>query len=378
MAQPAGLDAATIGAFQNYLGLPATMVWDDQTDAAFHAFQLSKGWGETYGLTGNQQEWEFLTDALRRNDRSKVVNTRSDVPADQKPTDTGGQTTPTGTGSDGQSKANNSARALIEETLREWGLDSLSGWAWDQIQQGNSELLPTLIRQTAEYKDRFKGLEMRRAKGLNVMSESQYIQLENDYRTIMHSYGLPQGVFDSQDYLAGMIAGDLSPNELNDRLRIYQDAMYSAPMETRDALSRLYGADEGSLLAYYIDPERALPVLEAQYKASSAAAAAQRAGFATFDRATAERLAQLGADKDSFTTFANLRDSRELFTALGATEGGDQSKFSDSQAAEAAFGGDAIAQDTIVKRAQTRKAAYAGGGSFAASQKGAFGIGAAE
>lgn len=389
MPQPAGLDAATIGAFQNFLGLPATMLWDPQTEAAFYNFQRAKGWGENFGMTGDQTEWATLVTAMSTGDRTKVqVTTPRDRAATEGP---GGVPVITSTSSDGSSspgtgggggsgqdtaKANNSARALIQDTLRQWGLDSLGDWAWTQIQQGNTEMLPTLIRNTAEYKARFKGLEARRAAGLNVMSESQYIQLENDYRTIMSSYGLPKGVFDTQDYLANFIAGDLSPNELNDRLRIYQDAMYNAPGEVRQNLSRLYGATEGGLLAYYIDQEKALPVLEAQYKASSAAAAAQRAGFASFDRTTAERLAQLGADGDSFTKFANLKSSAELFNPLGAVEQGRS--LNNDEAAIAAFGGDAEGAETLKKRAEGRVASFSGGGGVVGNSKGLSGAGSAD
>lgn len=72
MAGP-NLDAATIGAFQNFLGLPATGVWDDATRQAFEGFQQAKGWGADYGLRGNMTEWEYLVDALKRNDRRSAA-----------------------------------------------------------------------------------------------------------------------------------------------------------------------------------------------------------------------------------------------------------------------------------------------------------------
>jgi hypothetical protein len=269
-----------------------------------------------------------------------------------------------------------SARTVITEQLREWGLEGLGDWAWQQIRDGNGEQLPMLIRQTAEYKTRFSGLEARRSSGKNVMSEAQYLQMENDYRSIMRSYGIPSGVFDTQTYLGGLIAGDLSPNELNDRLRIYQDAAYNAPAELRASLSRLYNIDPGALTAYYIDPARALPVLEAQYAAAGAASAAQRAGFATFGASTAERLAQLGATANDTQAFDQLNQSRELFTDLGFQERGGPN-LSDDQAAIATFGGDAEGADAMRKRGQRRAAEFQGGGGFAQSNRGATGLGSA-
>jgi hypothetical protein len=276
----------------------------------------------------------------------------------------------------GPTEKQQSARAFIEDLLRGWGLESLGGWAWEQILAGNTEMLPTLIRGTEQYKQRFAGLEQRRARGLNVMSEGEYLSLENSYRTIMRSYGIPRGAFDTQADLAEFIAGDLSPQELNDRLRVYQDAAFQAPQEVRNQLANLYGINEGGLIAYYIDPDRALPVLQQQYMAAGAASAAVRAGFTQFDRGQSERLAQLGAGATSLKEFATLAQSRELFTGLGASEV-DQSAFSDYQAAEGTFGGNSTTAETIRKRAEQRVAAFSGGGGFARSAQGAIGIGSA-
>jgi hypothetical protein len=355
-----GLDAATIGAIQNYLKLPATMVWDAATAAAFTAFQTAKGWGLNYGLTGNADEWEKLTHALSTGDRSLAPKPAAPTP-----------TQPAGPTSDQKS-----ARAFINDQLRSWGLESLGDWAWQQILDGNTELLPTLIRNTSEYKARFSGLEARRAAGLNVMSESQYLQLENDYRSIMHSYGIPQGVFDTQSFLGNLIAKDLSPAELNDRLRIYQDAAYNAPQELRDSLSRIYGIDQGGLTAYFINPDMALPALEKQYAAAGAASAAQRAGFAMFGQGTAERLAELGAKTTDVGVFQNLGKATELFTGLGVTS--DSLELSRDQAALGAFGGDQQAADAMERRARERVAEFGGSkGGFAGDQRGISGLGSA-
>jgi hypothetical protein len=265
------------------------------------------------------------------------------------------------------------ARATVQALLDDWGLSTLGDWAWDQIRSGNTEQIPQLIRQTEQYKQRFSGLEARRAKGLNVMSESQYLQLENDYRSLLSRYGIPSGIFDTQQYLGTLIAEDLSPNELNDRLRLYQDAAINAPAETRASLQRLYGVNEGGLTAFFIDPDRALPVLEAQYGAAQVASAAERAGFATFGAQIAERLYALGAGGNDTQVFETLDRSRELFNPLGFTEGG--LSLSEDQAAEAAFGGNAEGSETMRKRAEGRVAEFSGGGGFTQSNRGVTGLG---
>ena len=406
---PNRMGADTIGAFQNYLGLPTTMTWDTATDVAFRQFQQSKGWGYDYGVNGDAIQWENLTRALANNDTSfqgvydaPTLGSPGYVPGNAAGgavggggfgggATGGGGYTPNGSGQSGgggggnaayeaelaasTQRRLNSARADIATTLRMWGLESLTDWAWGEITAENGEMLPVNIRQQQAYKDRFAGIEARIAAGKNPISENEYVQLENNYQAIMHSYGIPTGLFDTRENMAKLISQDVSPAELNDRLKLYQDAAFNAPKEIRDALTRFYGVTEGGLIAYFIDPEKAMPVLEQQYNAAGAASAAERAGFTTFDQADALRLAQLGAKATDVSTFASLRKAEELFHPLGFADDGGGGDMTKMAAAEASFGGNALAQDLLVKRSNERSAAFAGGGQVAATQRGAVGLG---
>lgn len=412
VAAPSGLDSSTIGAFQTHLGIAPMVtqigVWDQATDDEFRQFQQSKGWGQNYGLTGDMAQWENLTaDLAAGNWDSRAFtdvygNPLPKIDAHPMAPGFGGSAggggtggggwgggTPNGSGQSGgggggnaayeaelsasnQRRLNN-AKADISTTLRMWGLEGLTDWAWGEITNDNGEMLPVNIRMQDAYKTRFAGIEERIAAGKNPISENEYVQLENNYQAILHSYGIPKGLFDTRDYMAGMIASDVSPSELNDRLKLYQEAAFSAPQEIRDALTRFYGVSEGGLIAYFIDPEKAMPVLEQQFSAVGVAAAAERAGFTTLDQAEALRLAQLGAKSTDVSTFASLRKAEELLHPLGfANDGGDLSKF---DAAEASFGGDPLAQDLLVRRSSERAAAFAGGGQVASTQRGAVGLG---
>lgn len=381
------LDPATIGAFQQMLGVQVTNQWDSATENAFLQFQNAKTWGSNYGLTGNTQEWTNLVAALKGNDRSQWKGPeKSSTPYNPK-TDNpqSGSYVPKPKPTDYGSATDQDAKSSIAQSLSEWGLGSLTDWAWNQIQQGNSNILPYLIRQTQEYKQRFSGNEARRAAGLNVLSESQYLQLENNYRDLMHNYGIPSGVWDTQSSLGKLIAGDVSVSELNTRLQSYAEAAYSAPQETRDALQKLYGVTPGELTAFFIDPQAALPLIEQRYAAAGVAGVASRANFGDIGSAFAERLAQLGAGNNSQTydAFSNLRKSTELFNPLGDTERVSTSATTDQQgavvspeqAAVAAFGGDAATQDMLTRRAKGRAAVYQGGGELVAKTSGVVGLG---
>lgn len=414
---PNNMDSATIGAFQQLLGIDGVVkqvgVWDATTEMELRKFQQSKGWGQNFGLRGDQMEWSLFTEALAANnwDRAPFVMDPnapfvpgpggSGIDTFGLPPGAGGANggggyggggfTPNGSGQSGgggggnaayeaelgasNARRINSAKADISTTLRMWGLESLTDWAWGEITAENGEMLPVNIRQQQAYKDRFAGIEARIAAGKNPISENEYVQLENNYQAIMHSYGLPSGLFDTRQNMANLIAQDVSPAELNDRLKLYQDAAFNAPKEIRDALTRFYGVTEGGLMAYFIDPEKAMPVLEQQYNAAGAASAAERAGFATFDQADALRLAQLGAKAQDVSTFSSLRKAEELLHPLGFADDGGGGDMTKMAAAEASFGGNALAQDLLVKRSNERSAAFAGGGQVAATQRGAVGLG---
>lgn len=88
---------------------------------------------------------------------------------------------------------------------------------------GAAEIVES-IRNTPQYKTRFPGLF--RDNGEQRMSEAEYFARENDYRTLMHQYGLE--VTGAPTELAGWFNGDVDPNELKDRLDIFQGVKQSS------------------------------------------------------------------------------------------------------------------------------------------------------
>jgi hypothetical protein len=172
-------------------------------------------------------------------------------------------------------------------------LGGLADWAWNEYLSGKPvEQIMLDLRQRSEYKTRFPAMETLSSRG-RAISEAEYIGLETQYTQLMRSYGLPAGFYDGTDDFAGFISKDVSPVELQRRLDLYQQAVFEAPRETRDELRRLYGVDEGGLLAFYIDADRALPLLQKQFQTAQVSGLAQRAGLADLGVARAERFAGL-------------------------------------------------------------------------------------
>ena len=267
-----------------------------------------------------------------------------------------------------------SAKAILQRALDEFGLGQLGDRVWQQYLSGApTEQIFLELRQTSEYKTRFAGLSQLQEKG-RAISEAEYISIERSYAQIARAAGLPSGFYDSPDDFSRLIGSEVSPAEFAERVQSYTRVAQESPPEVRAELQRLYGIGPGELTAFFIDPDRALPMLKTQAQAASLSAAAGRSGFGGLGVGDAERLAQLGVtDQQAQEGFGALVDARELFTPLDAGE----SAIGQSDQIGAVFSGDAGARRRIENRRSRRKAEFEGGGSYASDKAGFGGIGSA-
>lgn len=260
------------------------------------------------------------------------------------------------------------ARAAMQAVLDEYGLGSLGEWAWGLIQQNasNNEILQELRRRD-EYKQRFAGMAGLAAKGRSI-SESQYIEYERSASQMMRAAGLPAGFYDQPQDFANFIGADVSLNELNSRISMVNDTMNKVPADVRTQLKDMYGVDEGALTAYFLDPDRALPLIQKQYQAAQFSSAAKTTGFGSISAQQAENLTTSGIDaQQAQSGFATLARQQELMRGgVGSTEGNIDTQTQ----LDAAFGQNADAQQGIERRRASRIAQFGGGGSFAQGRNG--------
>ena len=253
--------------------------------------------------------------------------------------------------------AQNSARAALKTQLDQWGLGSLNDWAWQQITSGASnEQIIAGLRETDAYKTRFAANAQRAKAGLPTLSEAQYVSYENQARQMMRAAGMPSGLFDGPEDFTAYIAGDVSVAELSNRVQLAHDYAAQDPTvnaDERAQMTRLYGT--GGLAAYYLDPEKALPVLQRQAQAAAAAAAAQRSGFGSLTKGQAERASELsGSIQQTAQAFTQLAKQKELMGALPGELGVDA--ITADQQIAGALGGDANVQNELSRRARKRAA----------------------
>ncbi len=194
---------------------------------------------------------------------------------------------------------------------------------------------------------------------------------ERQARQLMRAAGLPQGFYDSDEDFTTFLTGDLSIAELGDRVTMAANAAFRMPAEARNALTQ-WGMGPGDLTAFWIDPDKAQPLLERKYVAAQLAGASQRSGYGNLFEDEATNLATLGVTAEQAEQgFGKLYESAELFQSLDNTE--DQ--ISKNEQLGATFGGDARAQRRIAQRQRKRQAQFEMGGGFASAQTGLVGLG---
>lgn len=267
-------------------------------------------------------------------------------------------------------------KAALDQMLDEYGLGSLKNWAWDQIKSGVSELrIIQNLRETAEYKARFPGMEARGGAGLPQMSESDYLAYERSVREIMRRQAMPPGFYDDPNDFAALVAADLSPDEVQSRVNEGYGRVMQAPIEVRQAFAEMYGADgDAALAATFIDPDKAEQALLKQARAAEAKGWGGLFGV-DFSQGESETLAGINLET------GQLRQGLGELSAIDALFDESITETADFRAGtegiEAVFNTGGEGANELERRRRTRIAAVKGGGGGNITQQG-IGVGAAD
>jgi hypothetical protein len=197
--------------------------------------------------------------------------------------------------------ARQSAYDLLFQQFDAYGLGALVTPLRGLIESGINPAEFTLkLRETDAYKKRFAANAQRINKGLRALSEAEYIGLEDQYQDVMRRYGLPdtyytRGEMGRQEGFEKFIGGDVSPVELEDRIQTAQRRVLNAAPQIKDALTQYYGNEisNGDILAYVLDPDKAIENIKRKVTAAEIGGAASIAGLGA-TRARAEELGAFG------------------------------------------------------------------------------------
>lgn len=195
------------------------------------------------------------------------------------------------------------AYALLKATFATYGLDdpdflkTIEGF----MERGlGSQQAALELRETDAYKKRFYGNQLRRDANLNVLSEAEYLALENSYNETLRSYGL-QGYFGTdrkvaQSEMAKAIGSDIAATEFKDRIDTVVTRVTNSDPNIKKNLKSLYNIGDEDLIRYFLNPKENLPRLKEKVTAAEISTEFAKYGLKS-GLASAEEYAKLGIDK---------------------------------------------------------------------------------
>ncbi len=179
------------------------------------------------------------------------------------------------------------------------------------------------IRNSEVYKTRFAGLIARQTAGLPAITERQYLDIELGFKNQLRQFNLvgTLGLSDEESFrsfASDLIGKDVSVSEFNRRLDQGQALMKDSSEFVQNAFEQFYGTriSEDLLLAYFLDPDIGLELIEDQLATASVGGAAFRFGL-NVSRTRAEILRQEGVTADLATQgFANIASEQPVLSRL--------------------------------------------------------------
>lgn len=151
------------------------------------------------------------------------------------------------------------------------------------------------IEKTKAFNARFTGYAAYKANHQGTAINLQdYIDLEIAYTNIMANAGIPKGFYDDYSDFGDWIAKGISPEELSGRVRMATDMAKQVDPTMRNLMARFYGLSTGDVAAYFLDPNRAAPLIEHQYKTAEVASWASRFGYQINDMQRYQDLVESG------------------------------------------------------------------------------------
>jgi hypothetical protein len=217
------------------------------------------------------------------------------------------------------------ARQLATYLLdRIGGLGSLAPALINALKAGetDSTRIMDFIRQQPAYAERFSGNIARKKAGLPTLGEAEYLNLETNYRKAMSPY-LPGTFYDKPADFAKFIAADISADELAGRAKTAYEFAQSKDPATKEAFKKFYNIESKDLAAYFLDPKRAMPLLESRAKAAAIGAEATRSGIdQSVNAGYLERLSAQGLDQSTARqVFGQVATSLPTLSTLANIEG---------------------------------------------------------
>ena len=258
------------------------------------------------------------------------------------------------------------ASSILAATLKYYGMDDpalltdVKTALADRRITGASTIddIGIQLRESAAFKQRFAANEARRAANKPAYSVSQYLQLESAYRQVLNAAGMPKDFYNNQEDFQNFITNDISPDEVQYRVQQGYAAVQNADPTVVNELKTLYGLDDGTLAAYFIDPNRTKEAVVRSARAAEVAAQARKQAGIGLTATQAEELVLGGVtEQQAQQAFSDVRALEELTRPLV----GEQA-LTQQELIQGVTGINAAAQQRVAKTARRRQATLQQGG----------------
>jgi hypothetical protein len=265
------------------------------------------------------------------------------------------------------SGTNRDAFVALETLFTQYGLGSLVNDIYNFVKSGYSQdTITLLLQQTPAYQQRFAGNAIRQKNGLAVLSPADYLATEASYHQIVQAAGLPASFYDQPSDWTQWIGNDVSPTEVQSRVQMAQTATEQAPQDLVQALGQM-GVPQSSLVAYFLDDTKALPLLQQQFNAAQIGASALRNNL-VMDPARATMMANMGISVDQANTaYQQIGETLPTLEELGRVY---NQNYTQQTAEDAALLGSGAAQLQTQKLGAQEQASFSGNINAAAAQGG--------
>lgn len=221
---------------------------------------------------------------------------------------------------------------VLKNEMTNLGLPEFVPILQGYIQQDiNPAVAPILLEQTDVYKQRFKGNEARRQRGLQQLDMAGYLNAERDYRQLLKDNGLD--ALDNKDTYAALIGGDVSLNEAQDRIMNVFNKIDNADTGLKQSINQYFGqygvtdptVQKQQVALAILGGSQAASALQKTLQKAELRAGAQFAGVNVAEAAIEELQKQAqasgvadvyGLAKQGFSTLAQTQAETERLTQI--------------------------------------------------------------
>jgi hypothetical protein len=320
-----------------------------------------------------------LMDSVNKQPVRTVINTIQNADGTITIVYSDGTTSISGTPTPVKTGITQSAKDIVNQFLKESGMEALSNEVWSQWTAGTSApQIIDYVRSTPSYAARFPAMAALNKAGRNI-SEAAYIAKEQADIDLMKQYGMDISVYGTTSYLGSLIENNVTYSDLNSRLIALRDTVKSYDPSILKYAKDTFGLTDGDLMGWAADPKMALPAIQQKAEAFKIGGAALASGYVAqsankeLTQEQANALAAAGVTQQQAQQgFTNLGQMSQYQQAL---PGEATAPLTEQQLINAQFGLNAPDVEALKIAKQKKLSEFAQGGNFAATQGGISGLG---